>query len=49
MEQLEKQFLVQHFMQHYPMVVGSLLTWRRQADWLDRAALPAALVEGVAT
>jgi hypothetical protein len=38
--QLERDFLTQHFMQHYQMLVGSLLTWRRIPDWLDRAALP---------
>jgi hypothetical protein len=31
------------------MVTGSLLTWRQYADWLDRSALPAEVVEGVAT
>ena len=39
-EQLEKDFLVQHFTQHYRMVAGSLLTWRRAPDWRDAAALP---------
>jgi hypothetical protein len=39
-EQLEKDFLAQHFMQHYATIVGSLLTWRQIPDWLDSAALP---------
>ena len=48
-EQLERQFLVQHFMQHYQMVTSSLLTWRQYADWLDRAALPGEVIRGEAT
>jgi hypothetical protein len=39
-EQLEKDFLVTHFKQHYQTLVGSLQTWRQIADWLDTAALP---------
>lgn len=39
-EQLEKDFLVKHYMQHYQTVAGSIATWRRVADWLDEAALP---------
>ncbi len=45
-EQLEKTFLVQHFMQHYQMLVGSLLTWRRIPNWLDTAALPESVITG---
>jgi hypothetical protein len=37
---LDKQFLVQHFKQHYQTAVGSLLTWRQIADWTDDASLP---------
>ncbi|HEY1379876.1 MAG TPA: hypothetical protein VGF55_23950 [Gemmataceae bacterium] len=48
-EQLERQFLVQHFMQHYQMALGSLLTWRQHADWRDRAALPDEVIRGEAT
>jgi hypothetical protein len=48
-EQLERQFLVQHFMQHYQMATSSLLTWRQVPDWLDRAALPAEIIDGVST
>jgi hypothetical protein len=39
-EQLEKIFLVKHYMQHYQTIAGSLMTWRMIADWLDTAALP---------
>jgi hypothetical protein len=46
-EQLEKQMLVQHFMQHYDMIVNSLLTWRQIPDWLDSRALPRWVVRGI--
>lgn len=45
-EQLEKDFLAQHFTQHYVTIVGSLLTWRQIPDWLDSAALPEWVVKG---
>lgn len=48
-EQLEKTFLVQHYMQHYQMISGSLLTWRRQSDWRDRAGLPPEVIRGEST
>jgi hypothetical protein len=47
MEQLEKNFLLLHFQQHYQTVVGSLLTWRLVRDWLNPADLPAWVVSGV--
>ncbi|MCA1636428.1 MAG: hypothetical protein LC802_22740 [Acidobacteria bacterium] len=40
LEQLERDFLVQHFQQHYQMLVGSLLTWRQIPNWLDSSTLP---------
>ena len=45
-EQLNKDFLAQHFTQHYVTLVGSLLTWRQIPDWLDSAALPEWVVLG---
>jgi len=30
---LEKRMLVQHFMQHYEMLINSLLVWRTIPDW----------------
>lgn len=45
-EQLEHDFLVQHFMQHYQMLTGALLTWRRIPNWLDREALPKPIITG---
>ena len=46
LEQLERDFLVQHNRQHYQMLVGSLLTWRQIPDWLDKATLPAWVITG---
>lgn len=46
-EQLDKVFLLQHFMQHYNTLVGSLLTWRMIPDWLNTAALPRWVIDGV--
>ena len=48
-EQLDRQFLVQHFKQHYETVVGSLLTWRQIPDWSDEASLPRWVVTGAST
>ena len=45
-EQLDKDFLAQHFTQHYVTIVGSLLTWRQIPNWLDAAALPQWVVTG---
>jgi len=45
-EQLEKDFLAQHFIQHYATIVGSLLTWRQIPDWLNRLALPEWVITG---
>jgi hypothetical protein len=46
-EQLEKRMLVQHFMQHYDMIVNSLLTWRQIPDWLDARGLPEWVIRGI--
>lgn len=45
-EQLDKEFLVKHFMQHYDTISGSLETWRLIPDWLDRQALPPWVLTG---
>ena len=39
-DQLDKRLLVQHFEQHYQMLVGALMTWRQIPDWLDESGLP---------
>lgn len=44
---LEKRMLVQHFMQHYEMLINSLLVWRTVADWTDHDRLPDYCREGV--
>lgn len=46
-EQLEKDFLVLHFQQHYQTLVGSLETWRQIPDWLaNEDELPRWVVTG---
>jgi hypothetical protein len=39
-EQLEKRMLVQHFMQHYDMLLHSLSVWRSISTWADPDTLP---------
>jgi hypothetical protein len=46
-EELDTQFLVKHFMQHYQTIAGALHTWRQIPDWLNSAALPEWVVRGV--
>jgi hypothetical protein len=48
-EQLEQQMLVQHFMQNYQMIVGSLNTWRQMPNWRDSGSLPQWAVTGVSS
>jgi len=40
MSVLEKRMLLQHFMQHYEMLINSLMVWRKVVDWTDSANLP---------
>jgi hypothetical protein len=40
MQQVEKTFLIKHFMQHYQTLEGSLQTWRQIRNWLDAESLP---------
>jgi hypothetical protein len=44
---LEKRMLVQHFMQHYEMLINSLLVWRTIPDWTDHERLPEYCRRGV--
>jgi hypothetical protein len=47
LEQLERDFLVQHFQQHYQTLVGSVQTWRQIPDWLaPEEELPSWVVTG---
>ena len=43
---LDREFLLQHFRQHYATAVGSLLNWRQIPDWLDTPNLPPWVVQG---
>jgi len=43
---LEKNMLVQHFMQHYTLITGALNTWRGVADWTEEGSLPGWVVTG---
>ena len=45
-QELDREFLVQHFIQHYTTIVGSLLTWRQISNWLNSAALPEWVIAG---
>ena len=45
-EQLDKRFLLQHFVQHYETLAGALFTWRQIPDWLDSSELPRWVVTG---
>jgi hypothetical protein len=47
MEQQERDFLVQHFQQHYQTLIGSLQTWRQIPNWLaPEDELPSWVVSG---
>jgi hypothetical protein len=48
-EDLDKQFLLTHYRQHYQTIVGSLQTWRQIPDWLDSTALPEWVVKGISS
>jgi len=47
METIEKQMLLENFIQHYDLIVGSIVTWRQTQNWLDPAKLPQQAVSGV--
>jgi hypothetical protein len=44
---LELDFLVQHFQQHYEMIVGATSTWNQVANWLDSDTIPLWVKKGV--
>jgi hypothetical protein len=46
-ETLEKRMLVQHFMQHYAMLINSLLVWRLVPDWTEADKLPEFCTQGI--
>lgn len=39
--------LVQHFMQHYAILINSLLVWRMVPDWTDHERLREFCNQGV--
>lgn len=47
-EQLDKEFLVKHYVQHYQAIAGSLATWRLIPDWLATDRLPEWVLRGEA-
>jgi hypothetical protein len=48
-EELDRQFLLKHYMQHYQTLVGALRTWRQFPDWLNPPALPEWVVMGMSS
>lgn len=50
LETLEQNpMLLTHFMEHYNLIAGALMTWRSVPNWLDARAVPAAVREGITT
>ena len=47
METIEKQMLLENFIQHYDLIVGSIVTWRQTQNWLDEGQLPQQAIWGV--
>lgn len=50
LEALEKNpMLLTHFMEHYYLISGALLTWRKVQNWLDPADVPEEVREGTSS
>jgi hypothetical protein len=50
LEALEKDpMLLTHFMEHYYLISGALMTWRRVQDWLDPTNVPEGVREGTSS
>lgn len=47
METIEKGMLLDNFMQHYHLIVSSIVTWRHTQNWLDPAELSQVAMSGV--
>jgi len=43
---METTFMVQHYGQHYDMIVGARSTWSQLDDWLDERNLPGWVIKG---
>lgn len=39
--------LLTHYMEHYRLVVGALMTWRRVQNWLERDDVPENIIKGI--
>ncbi len=48
-EEIIKEALYIHFLQHYNTILGSLQTWRQIKDWTNARALPRWVVSGKST
>jgi hypothetical protein len=47
LEALEKNpMLLTHFREHYYLLSGALMTWRKVQNWLDPAKVPEGVKEG---
>lgn len=50
LEALEKNpMLLTHFMEHYYLISGALMTWRKVQSWLDPADVPEGVREGTSS
>src|SRR5262249_56702148 len=50
LKKLERDpMLLTHFMEHYELIVGSLMTWRHVQSWLDRSHIPEGIIEGTSS
>lgn len=50
LEALEKNpMLLTHFMEHYYLISGALMTWRKVQSWLDPANVPEGVREGISS
>ena len=45
--QLERSFLVQHYIDHHRIIRGALMTFQNVTDWAAGAALPRSIRTGV--
>ncbi len=50
LEAIEKNpMLLTHFMEHYYLISGALVTWRKVQNWLDSADIPESVREGTSS
>jgi hypothetical protein len=41
--------LLTHYMEHYRLVVGALMTWRRVQNWFERDEIPESIIKGISS